>query len=107
MQGRLEVVRICHALDSNGGAGYGALCVRRARRYRIQGPHTAEEFTKYAVMLCRDAALRKRIGEAARDAVMERHTVAACAEQWRARGRNWYSRRGMKSARAGKRAGAE
>jgi hypothetical protein len=45
---------------------------------------TAEEFTEYAIQLCKDAALRKRIGEAAYDVVMERHTVTACSAQWRA-----------------------
>ena len=45
---------------------------------------TEAEFTRYSLMLCKDAALRKRIGEAAREAVMARHTVTACAEQWRA-----------------------
>ena len=44
---------------------------------------TPEEFTEYALMLCTDAALRKRIGGAAYDAVMARHTVTAYAEQWR------------------------
>ena len=45
---------------------------------------TAEEFTEYAVQLCKDAELRKRIGEAAYDAVMARHTVTSCADVWRA-----------------------
>lgn len=44
---------------------------------------TAEEFTEYAVRLCKDAELRKRIGGAAYDAVMANHTVTSCAEQWR------------------------
>lgn len=45
---------------------------------------TAEEFTEYAVQLCKDAELRKRIGGAAYDAVMANHTITACAGQWRA-----------------------
>ena len=45
---------------------------------------TPEEFTEYALMLCTDAALRKRIGGAAHDAVMARHTVTSCADVWRA-----------------------
>jgi glycosyltransferase involved in cell wall biosynthesis len=45
---------------------------------------TAEEFTEYALMLCKDAELRKRIGGAAYDAVMARHTVTSCADVWRA-----------------------
>lgn len=45
--------------------------------------HTAEEFTEYAVQLCKDAELRARIGGAAYDAVTAHHTIAACAEQWR------------------------
>ena len=45
---------------------------------------TAEEFTEYAVRLCQDAGLRKRIGDAAHDYVMEHHTTTACAGQWRA-----------------------
>jgi len=44
---------------------------------------TPEEFTEYALMLCNDAALRKRIGQAAHDDVMARHTVSAKAETWR------------------------
>jgi hypothetical protein len=44
---------------------------------------TEAEFTEYAVQLCKDAMLRKRIGGAAHDAVMANHTITACAEQWR------------------------
>lgn len=45
---------------------------------------TAEEFTEYTMQLCQDAALRKQMGAAARQVVMERHTMDACADQWRA-----------------------
>lgn len=44
----------------------------------------AEEFTRYLRLLCSDADLRARIGKAARDAVLEKHTTANYAAQWRA-----------------------
>lgn len=45
---------------------------------------SAGEFTDYVAMLCKDAGLRERIGNAARDAVLAKHTTASYAEQWRA-----------------------
>jgi hypothetical protein len=44
----------------------------------------AGEFSKYLKLLCSDADLRLRMGQAARDAVLTRYSTAQYAEQWRA-----------------------
>ena len=44
----------------------------------------AAEFREYLKLLCSDADLRARMGQAARDAVVTRHTPVQYAEQWRA-----------------------
>ena len=44
---------------------------------------TAEEFTHYMRLLVENAELRRQMGEAARHAVMTRHTVDQWAEHWR------------------------
>ena len=43
----------------------------------------AGEFTRYLRLLVENAELRRRMGEAARNAVLTRHTVDQWAEHWR------------------------
>jgi glycosyltransferase involved in cell wall biosynthesis len=43
----------------------------------------AGEFTEYLKLLCADAELRQRMGQAAHDAVVTRHTTEQYAAQWR------------------------
>lgn len=45
---------------------------------------TADEFHRYLLRLVEDAALRRRIGEAARAEVLRAHTPAAVIDRWRA-----------------------
>ena len=45
---------------------------------------TPEEWTEQVLRLVGDAALRKRIGEAAREQVLAEHTIEARAPAWRA-----------------------
>jgi spore maturation protein CgeB len=60
----------------------------------------AGEFTRFMRLLIEDAELRRRIGEAARETVMSRHTVEQWSEHWRsAVGATRYSDTRMDEAR--------